>query len=98
MADTDVVEIDCGDALGIADVASLYTKLLDTVAEGHQIKLNINGLERIDAAAVQMLYALNKELSEHGVKVLWTDPSEAFKTAVKLLGLADRMNIDENSG
>lgn len=98
MAETDVVEIDCGDALGIADVASLYTKLIDIIAEGHQIKLNISELDRVDASAIQMLYALKKELSEHGMDLLWTAPSEAFKTGLNLLGLAERMNLDENSG
>lgn len=96
MAETDLVEINCGDALGIADVASMYTKLLDTVAEGEQFKINVSDLERVDAAAVQMLYALKKELSDHGMDVVWTTPSEAFKSAIELLGLAERMNIVEN--
>ncbi len=97
MAELEIIEIDCGDALGIADVANMYTSLLEKLADGNQIKLNISQLERVDAAAMQMLYALAKELSEHGVQLLWTAQSDAFKAAVNLLGLAERMNIDENS-
>lgn len=97
MAEMNIVEIDCGDGLGIADVGSIYAKLLDTIAEGHQINLNISDLERVDASAIQMLYALHKELSEHGMELLCSAPSEAFKTALDLLGLADRMNLDKNS-
>lgn len=97
MAEMELVEIDCGDTLGIADVATLYSKLIETIADGHSIKLNISELERVDAAAIQMIHALKKELSEHGMQLLWTSPSDAFRSAVNLLGLAERMNLDENS-
>jgi len=97
MAETEVVEIDCGDALGIADVAGLYATLLEKLADGYQLKLNISELDRVDTAAIQMLYSLAKELAGHGMELYWTSPSDAFKNAITLLGLAERFNIDENS-
>jgi anti-anti-sigma regulatory factor len=97
MAETEVMEIDCGDAMGIADVGDMYAKLLAVLADGHQVKLDISKLERVDAAALQMIYALAKEMAAHGATLSWNSPSEAFIRGVKLLGLAQLINIDDNN-
>ncbi|MBL4638131.1 MAG: STAS domain-containing protein [Proteobacteria bacterium] len=97
MAETKTVEIGCGDALGIAEVADFYATLLTTLAEGGQVELDVSKLERIDAAALQMLYAFSKELVAHGSTLTWLSPSEAFCRSAKLLGLADLMNLTDNS-
>lgn len=93
-----MIDIDCGEALGIADVADLYAKLLATLAEGGPVNLDVSKLERIDAAAIQMIYAFSKELSVHGSTLSWSSPSDAFCRSVTLLGLAEQMNIAADSG
>lgn len=89
--------IECGEALGIADVGDLYAKLLTEVAEGNVIRFDISQLERIDAAALQMLYAYSKEAEKQGHVLIWEAPSEAFLRSTRLLGLASVMNIDDNT-
>mgnify|MGYP000680375698 CR=1 FL=1 len=97
MAETKTIEIACGDALGIAEVADFYATLLTTLAEGGPVNLDVSKLERIDAAALQMLYAFSKELTTHGDSLTWVSPSEAFMRSVRLLGLAELMNLADNS-
>jgi anti-anti-sigma regulatory factor len=94
---SELVQIDCGDALGIADVGELYTSLLSAIADGKAIELEISRLERVDAAALQMLYSLAKTLAEHGDVLTWSQPSQAFIEGVNLLGLAAWLNIEHNS-
>ena len=97
MADTKMIEIGCGDALGIAEVADFYATLLTTLAEGSSVELDVSKLERIDAAALQMLYAFSKELAAHGSTLTWLSPSEAFCRSANFLGLAELMNLTDNS-
>ena len=97
MGNSDVAVIECGDALGIADVGDLYAKLLIELAEGHIVHFDVSEIERIDAAALQVLYAYFKEAEKQGHTLLWNSPSEAFIRSVNLLGLAEKMNIEDNT-
>lgn len=89
--------IECGETLGIADVGDLYARLLTEVAEGNVMRFDISQLERVDAAALQMLYAYSKEAEKQGHTLRWDAPSEAFLRSARLLGLASVMNIDDNT-
>jgi len=86
----DEVTIDCGDALGIADVAALYTQLLNGLLKGQLIQFDCSRIDRIDTAALQLLYAFSK-----AQKVSWVNASPRFITASHLLGLADEMGLSE---
>ncbi len=86
--------IDCGDALGISDVGDMHTRILMELSEGYEIQFNVSQIERIDAAALQMIYAFSKEADTNGVPLVWDKPSEAFVRSATLLGLADKMNLD----
>jgi len=88
--------IDCGETLGIADVGDLYATLLTELAEGNTVRLDVSEIERIDAAALQMIYAYSKEAIRQGEALSWISPSQAFLRSVNLLGLAERMNIEGN--
>jgi len=96
MAENDTIAIACGEALGIAEVADVYATLLAALAEGSSVDLDISQLERVDAAALQMLYAFSKERATQGSSLTWTAPSEAFSRSAKLLGLAELMNLENN--
>jgi len=93
MEDSEVTVIECGEALGIADVGDFYAKLLTELAEGHKVRFNVSDIERIDGAALQVMYAYAKEAEKHGQGLVWASPSEAFMRSVNLLGLAEGMNI-----
>ena len=93
----EAVVIDCGDALNIAGVGDLYAELLTLLAEGKPVAIDVSKIERIDAASLQMLYAFSKEAAEQGNPLGWDNPSEAFCSSVKLLGLAQMMGIADNN-
>ena len=96
MAEQTVIE--CGEALGIADVGDLYAKLLMEVAEGRQVLFDISQIERIDAAALQLMYAYCKEAEKQGSEMRWEKPSAAFVNGARLLGLLSAMKIEDNTG
>lgn len=93
MSELETVRMDCGDALSIADVGDLYADLLVLLAEGKTVQFDASKLERIDAAALQTLYAYSKVAASSGSPLIWEQPSEAFHRSAKLLGLAQLMNI-----
>lgn len=78
-------------------MADFYATLLTSLAEGGPVVLDVSNIERIDAAAMQMLYAFSKELTSHGASLNWISPSEAFCRSAKLLGLVELMNLTDNS-
>ncbi len=94
MAGNEVL-VDCGEALGIADVGDLYATLLTEIAEGHTIKFDVSKIERIDGAALQLIYAYAKESISQGNPLNWDSPSEAFLRSARLLGLLSAMNLDD---
>jgi len=89
--------IECGEVLGIADVGELYAKLLSELAEGNEVSFDVSQIERIDAAALQVMYAYSKEVKTHGQNLTWSSPSEAFMRSARLIGLASTMNLDGNA-
>lgn len=97
MSDKEITVIDCGDSLGIANVGDMYTRVLSNLAEGQLIQFNVSKIERIDAAAMQMIYAFSKEAAKHGHDLVWEDASEAFVHSAKILGLATLMNMTDNA-
>lgn len=94
MSQTKATVIDCGDALGIADVGDLYATLLTMLAEGKIVDLDVSAIERIDAASMQMLYAFYQEMAARGHQMQWDKASSVFRQSAALLGLAQPMNIE----
>jgi anti-anti-sigma regulatory factor len=97
MSDKEITVIDCGDSLGIANVGDMYTRVLSSLAEGQLIQFNVSKIERIDTAAMQMIYAFSKEATKHGHDLVWEDASEAFVRSAQILGLATLMNMTDNA-
>lgn len=86
--------IDCGDALGIAELDQLYTRLLKSLADNTPVSFDCSQIERIDAAALQMLFAFSQESAVHGHPIDWTGASETFIKNTRLLGLSEAMGLN----
>lgn len=97
MSDKEITVIDCGEALGIANVSDMYTRVLSGLAEGQSIQFDVSKIERIDTATVQMIYAFSKEAGKHGHVLLWQGASDAFVSSAKILGLATLMKMTDNA-
>ena len=98
MSEQQRLEIDCGESLTIADVGKLYAELLLPLVEGKQVSLDVSKIERIDTAAIQLLYAFCKEVRIQGYSVKWNQPSQTFCECVRLSGLAEQINIEDDVG
>lgn len=97
MSDQEITVIDCGEVLAIANVAEMYTQALSGLADGHLIHFDVSKIERIDTAAIQMIYAFSKEAAKQGHVLQWQDASETFVRNVKTLGLAAMINLADNA-
>lgn len=97
MSDNEATVIDCGDAVGIANVGDMYAHLLSELAEGHAVQFDVSKVERVDTAAMQMIYAFSKEAEKLGHILNWENASEGFVRSAKILGLATLMNMKDNA-
>jgi ABC-type transporter Mla MlaB component len=97
MSDQKITLIECGEVLAIANVADMYTKVLSHMADGYLVQFDVSRIERIDTAAIQMIYAFSKEAAKQGHALNWQDASETFIRNVKSIGLAAKMNLAENT-
>jgi ABC-type transporter Mla MlaB component len=87
MADN-IIEIDCGESLTIAQVAEMYARLLTSLAEEQAVSIDISRIARIDTAAVQLLYSFQRDAKAQGIVIIWSDSSKVFCDAVDILGMS----------
>lgn len=97
MADNIHAAIDCGEMLTVTESAQLYATLLAELAEGHVVAVDVSRIQRIDAAAIQVLLGFSQEAGLQGQSVDWGTPSEAFLESVALLGLEAEMGLQVHS-
>jgi len=81
--------------LGIAEAEAMhqqFTQILDAQVD---ITLTTEDLSRVDAAGVQLLYALVKEAKARSIALCWASVSDGLLEAATALGLQDQMNFAE---
>jgi len=89
--------IECGETFGIADAKALYPKLLTHLLEEKHVTFDCSDIERIDTAALQLLYAFSQAALQYGSEVNWGKASETFVTNARLIGVASAMGIANNN-
>lgn len=87
MNDT-ITDIEFGESLSIAQVGDIYAQLLASIADEKAINLDLSQVERVDTAAIQLLYSFQRDASSHGLVIIWSNPSKVFCDAVDILGIA----------
>ena len=92
----DSVSIDMGGSLGIAQVAELHARLSEARFGTEHLTLNISRLERVDTAAVQLLYCLQRDLRAEGRLIHWSRPSPQLVEVVNRLGMDRRFSFGED--
>jgi two-component system chemotaxis sensor kinase CheA len=85
--------ITCEKVMGVEEATALYPQLLTSLLEEKQVAFDCSQIERIDTAALQMLYAFSKAASLYGSEVRWDNASDAFTTASQLLGLTEIIRV-----
>jgi ABC-type transporter Mla MlaB component len=82
-----ITDITLGDSLTIAQVGDLYAQLLASLAEEQAVNIDISNIERVDTAALQLLYGYQRDGHAQGLVIIWSNPSKVFCDAVDILGI-----------
>jgi len=82
----------------VRDCVPLKTALGDLLGVEGDTVLDVSAIDRIDAAAMQLLYVFVRERKTRGGKVTWVGESPSFTEAVTLLGLASHLDVPKNAG
>lgn len=77
----------------IAVSGELYQQLAARLERGGDITLDAGSVRRVDAAVIQLLYQVQRVLTETGSCLKWTAVSPAFSESVSLLGLSGHLQI-----
>ncbi|MDQ6993806.1 MAG: STAS domain-containing protein [Mariprofundus sp.] len=80
-------------SLCIADAEAMHQRLSQVLAIHSTITIQAEMLTRVDAAGLQLLYTLVKELKEHGGKVIWKSVSDELKEAAVAIGLTEAIGF-----
>ncbi|MHB8698254.1 MAG: STAS domain-containing protein [Sulfuricaulis sp.] len=84
-ADTTHVALEA--ALGIADARTLYSQLGSAFTRAMPVVMDGTRVERLDAAAMQVLACFCRTARERGLALSWRNISPELKQAAQLLGL-----------
>ena len=74
-------------AVGIAEARVLHETLGELLPQQASIVFHSDRLQRIDAAAMQILAAFCVTARKRGLALTWQEPSVSLREAVTLLGL-----------
>lgn len=85
--------INLDSSLTIREITGLMEELNKISLDKNELIFQAEQVERVDAAALQLLLGFYLFAIKEGKKITWHKPSETFCEAVKLLGLKDVINI-----
>ncbi len=84
--------------LTIAEVMPLRGQLQEVLCQERPVTLDGGAIEKIDTAALQLLWAFCREITRRQLSVQWSEASGTLLQAATLLGLADTMGLAARSG
>ncbi len=80
--------LDLGEVLNVSTLSGLYEQLNAAVKKGKAITLKADAVEKVDAAAIQLLVAFAKSCDAQQVAFSWAEPSPALLEGADTLGLS----------
>ena len=93
--------IDLGAELTIQSVSTCKQMLADVINEGFDIQIDVQKLQKIDTAGVQLLLSLNTTLEKSGQQIAWKGGASLINETAALLGLpalADQQDSSQAYG
>ncbi len=81
---------------GVLDISAaqqLQKNLSHALDAGGPLRLDARGVERIDASALQLLYACVRAAATQGTPCVWDGVSESLCTAADLCGMRDSLGL-----
>ena len=76
-----------GGSCTIHEAAAIKAHMLEQLARPGPYEIDGSGVERIDAAGVQLIVAFALDCLEHGVEYVWKGRSETLEHAIELLSV-----------
>lgn len=87
--------ISCGTDLTIQHVEGLKTRLIAALEKDAKLYIiNVSKVEKVDSTGVQLLCSFIKSISEQGHSYSFQQPTEAFLSGCRLLGMVDNLQLD----
>lgn len=80
-------------ALGIRDARVLHEKLDAALNAATAIVVDGSRVERLDAAAMQVLTGFTRAARERGLAFTWQSPSPVLQQAARVLGLEQLLEL-----
>ena len=91
--DDEMGGINLGDSLTIQEVSNLHDTVKSALSTGGTLTFHGGSVERIDGAGIQLLCAIFKEANSQHMKISWGSASEVLVNAVKLVGVAQAIEL-----
>ena len=85
--------IECNDTLDVSVVFDFKSILQQAVGHDMPVILDASKIQRIDAAALQLLASFFNELIETGQSISWRKPTEELKYAAELTGMKSALHL-----
>jgi phospholipid transport system transporter-binding protein len=79
--------------LSISNVDPLKRQLDTALADGAPVLFDGAGIDRIDAAGLQLLAAFTREAAHRGLPVSWQSPAPRLLAAARAIGLQDAIGL-----
>lgn len=73
--------------LTVSTTASLHAELHTALTSGRPIEIDAGGVERVDMAAMQLLWAFAREAQARRLPLQWTRRPDALTEAAATMGL-----------
>lgn len=81
--------------LTIAEAGELHAVLVEHVLAVASFSLDAGDVETVDSAGIQLLAAVWKSAAVKGIEIKLLDPSPALCTAVRQIGLANLLDVQD---
>jgi anti-anti-sigma regulatory factor len=90
----DTTHVTLAAVLGVTDARQMYDKLDAALSGATALVVDGGHVERVDAAAMQILANFYRTARERGLALVWRNPSTGLLQAAQLLGLRNMLGMN----
>jgi len=90
----DTTHVTLAAVFGVPDARLLYDKLGAALSSATSLVVDGGRVERVDAAAMQILAIFCRTARERGLALAWQNPSAGLQQAARMLGLQSMLEMN----
>ncbi len=87
--------IELSSVQAISKIAEQHKQWMEILNLESAIKIDASQVTSIDAASLQLIYALWREANKLDIEISWQGPSDALLDAARLLGMESSLQLDK---